>query len=302
MVRSAIVVAILGLALPGAAHAYGWPIKPFNRMHAVRGAFDDPRFHLAPNFTTTQSFHFGVDIAAPDGTPVYAVEPGIAVRGPDSVDVRRPDRRVFGYWHVQPVIRTGEHVRLHQLLGYVIPGWGHVHFDEAVAGSYRNPLRRGALTPYRESSAPVVDSISVVRLDGHSLQSVGAAAVSGTVALIADAYQLPTIAPAAPWNGARLTPSLLRWRLIPGNGDPPGLWHVAVDFRYRLLPGRDFSRVYAPGTYQNRPDRPGDYRFWLTTSFDTTALSDGVYWVDVQAENMAGMVGDDSIEITVANA
>jgi murein DD-endopeptidase MepM/ murein hydrolase activator NlpD len=76
MVRVALVVAILGLALPGAAHAYGWPVKPFDRMHPVRGTFDDPRFHLAPNFTTAQSFHSGVDISAPDDTPVYAVGPG----------------------------------------------------------------------------------------------------------------------------------------------------------------------------------------------------------------------------------
>ena len=301
MVRVALVVAILGLALPGAARAYGWPVKPFDRMHPVRGTFDDPRFHLAPNFTTAQSFHSGVDISAPDDTPVYAVEPGVAVRGLDSVNVRRPNRRVFGYWHVRPVVRTGEHVRLHQLLGYIIPGWSHVHFSETVAGSYRNPLRPGALTPYRELSAPVVDAISVARLDGHTLQSVASAAVSGTVALTADAYELPSIAPAPPWNRARIVPSLVRWRLVPGNGDPPSPWRVAADFRARLEPQSAFSRIYAPGTYQNKPNRPGDYRFWLTPAFDTSAVSDGTYWVEVQAVGSRGHVGDDSIEITVVN-
>jgi hypothetical protein len=147
------------------------------------------------------------------------------------VNVRRPNRRVFGYWHVRPAVRTGEHVRLHQLLGYIIPGWSHVHFSETVAGGYRNPLRPGALTPYRELSAPVVDAISVACLDGHTLQSVAPAAVSGTVALMADAYELPSIAPAPPWNRARLVPSLVRWRLVPGNGDPPSPWRVAADFR-----------------------------------------------------------------------
>jgi len=29
------------------AAAYGWPLKPFHKMHAIRGAFDDPRFHRA---------------------------------------------------------------------------------------------------------------------------------------------------------------------------------------------------------------------------------------------------------------
>lgn len=302
MLRVALVVAILGLALPGAARAYGWPVKPFNRMHAIRGTYNDPRFHLRPDLTTSASFHFGVDISVPDGTPVYAVEPGVVVRGPDAVSLRRPNRREFGYWHVRPVVRSGEHVRLHQLLGYVIPGWGHVHFAETVAGTYRNPLRHGALTPYRETATPVVDSISVERLDGHALQSVAPAAVSGTVAFVADAYQVPTIAPPAPWNRARLVPSLVRWRLIPANGDPPTPWRVAADFRYHLEPQSDFSAVYAPGTYQNKPNRPGDYRFWLTPSFDTTAVPNGAYFVDVQAANISGQVGDDSIAITIANA
>ena len=48
MLRVALVVAIVGLALPGAARAYGWPVKPFDQMHAVRGTFNDPRFHLRP--------------------------------------------------------------------------------------------------------------------------------------------------------------------------------------------------------------------------------------------------------------
>jgi len=302
MIRLALVVAMLGLALPGAARAYGWPVKPFDRMHPVRGSFDDPRFHLAPNLATTQSFHFGVDISAPDGTPVYAVESGLVVRGPVSVSLRRPNRREFGYWHVRPVVHSGQHVRLHQLLGYVLPGWGHVHFAETVAGTYRNPLRPGALTPYRERTPPVVDAVSVVRLDGHTLQSVAPAAVSGTVALLADAYELPTIAPDPPWNRARLVPSLVRWRLIPSNGDPPGPWRVAADFRYRLEPQSAFSRIYAPGTYQNKPNRPGDYRFWLTPSLDTTTLPDGVYFVDVQASDICGLVGDESIQITVVNS
>jgi murein DD-endopeptidase MepM/ murein hydrolase activator NlpD len=302
MLRVALVVAVLGLAVPSAAQAYGWPVKPFNRMHAIRGTFDDPRFHLRPDLTTAASFHFGVDIVAPDGSPVYAVEPGVVVRGPDSVNLRRPNRRAFGYWHVRPVVRTGQHVRLHQLLGYVIAGWGHVHFAETVAGHYRNPLRKGGLSPYRELSVPVVASISVVRLDGHLLQTVAAGAVSGEVGIIADAYELPSIAPPPPWNRAHLAPSLVRWRLIPGNGDPPGSWHVAADFRNRLLPAHDFSRIYAPGTYQNKPNRPGDYRFWLVSSLDTTTLPDGTYFVDVQAFDTRGGVGENTLAFTVVNS
>src|SRR5438105_1499880 len=132
-------------------------------------------------------------------------------------------------------IVRGTHVRMHQLLGYILPGWGHVHFAETVAGHYRNPLRRGALSPYREINTPIVDAISAERLDGHVLQSVGTT-VSGTIGLIADAYVLPSIEPPAPWNRARLVPSLVRWRLVPDDGDPPTPWRTAADFRFSLLP------------------------------------------------------------------
>ena len=301
MLRRIAAVAIVSLALPGVARAYGWPVKPFDEMHPIRGTFDDPRFHVSADLETYANFHFGVDIAVPDGTPVYAVEPGIIVRGPQSVSLRRPNRRVFGYWHVRPVVHTGEHVRLHQLLGYVVPGWGHVHFAETVAGRYRNPLRKGALTPYVDANTPVVSAIAVDQFDGHTLQAVGTGAVSGTIAIVADAYETPAMEPAPPWDRVRLVPSLVRWRLIPADGDPPTRWLVAADFRYRLLPASAFSAVYAPGTYQNKPNRPGKYRFWLARSFDTVVLPDGSYTIEVQASNMAGITGDAMLPITIAN-
>jgi len=300
MLRGLLVVVLAGLVAPSVAQAYGWPLKPFNRMHAIRGTFDDPRFHLAPDLTWKGSFHFGVDISAPDGTPVYAVEPGKVIRGPDSVSLRRPNRREFGYWHIRPVVSSGMHVRLHQLLGYVLPGWGHVHFAETVAGRYRNPLRPGALSPYRELNAPVVAAISVERIDGNALQAIGPE-VNGTVAVIADAYELPSVAPAPPWNRARLVPSVVRWRLIPSNGDPPSPWRTAADFRYRLLPASRYASIYAPGTYQNKANRPGDYRFWLTSSLDSTSLPNGTYWIEVQAQNLHGATGDNMLAITIAN-
>jgi hypothetical protein len=300
VLRVALVVLMAGLFAPAAARAYCWPVKPFDRMHPIRGTLDDPRFHVAPNLTEKGTFHFGVDIAAPDGTPVYAVEPGKVVSGLDHVDVRRPNRRAFGYWHIRPVVRTGMHVRMHQLLGYILPGWGHVHFAESVAGRYRNPLRKGALTPFRELYAPVVDAVSVVQPDGHALQDAGPD-VSGTIALVTDAYELPSIEPAPPWNRSRLVPSLVQWRLIPANGDPPTPWLTAADFRFRLLPGSLYASIYAPGTYQNKANRPGDYRFWLSQSFDTASLANGQYWVQVQASDMRGASGTNWVEITVAN-
>ena len=96
-------------------------------------------------------------------------------------------------------------------------------------------------------------------------------------------------------------PSVVRWRLIPANGDPPSPWHTVADFRYRLLPASLYASIYAPGTYQNKANRPGDYRFWLTQSLDTTSLANGSYWIDVQASNLGGAVGENQVVLNVAN-
>ena len=51
--------------------AYGWPVKPFHRQHPVRGFFGDPRIGMTPKGMLS-SFHFGIDVSCPNGTPVYA--------------------------------------------------------------------------------------------------------------------------------------------------------------------------------------------------------------------------------------
>ena len=58
--------------------AHGWPVKPFNRQHPVRGLLGDPRVGGGGG----KSFHFGVDVSALDGTAVHAVKGGrISING-----------------------------------------------------------------------------------------------------------------------------------------------------------------------------------------------------------------------------
>src|SRR5262245_16400694 len=72
-------VAAAGLAVsrrqpsPTEHYTYRWPVKPFSRQHPVRGFFGDPRIS---NHHRSHQFHFGIDISAPNGTPVYATISG----------------------------------------------------------------------------------------------------------------------------------------------------------------------------------------------------------------------------------
>jgi murein DD-endopeptidase MepM/ murein hydrolase activator NlpD len=273
--------------------SYGWPVKPFDRQHAVRGYFCDPRIA-----GRSRSFHFGIDVAAPDGTAVYAVAPGtVELEGPQNIAVIEPgEPRAFGYWHVRPGVRAGQRVRRHQLLGHIARGWGHVHFAERRDGRYWNPLRAGALTPFADFGAPVVDRI-VAERRGVLLD---AGALTGVVSLVAEAHDNPPISAPPPWQGLPVTPALVRWRLV-RRGREVVPWRVIADFRTTLPPKSRYGAVYARGTRQNHPNQPGRYRFKLAAAWDTREHPDGRYRLDVEAADIRANASRDHLLLVVVN-
>jgi murein DD-endopeptidase MepM/ murein hydrolase activator NlpD len=259
------------------APAYDWPVKPFDRQHPVRAFLDDPRI----GHEGGESFHFGIDVAAPDGTPVYAVAGGELYLSHGSLCVVAGSGHTFGYWHVRAAagLRERQLVRRHQLLGTIAPGWGHVHFDERIGRVYVNPLRPGALGPYTDPVAPTVSSLSVLR-EGRS------------VALVVRAHD--TTWPPVPgaWAREPVTPALLRWRLGTTGG-----WHVAADFRRRVLDRHAFGSVYAPGTRQNHEGASGSFAFYLARSWHPV---DGTYRIQVQAADTRGNRATAEVRLTFA--
>ena len=301
MGRVAVIVAAFACAAalaPGAL-AYNWPLRPFDAQHPVRGNFNDPRIAPSPD-GMSESFHFGIDISAPDYTWVYSVSKGRAVTRGNTVRVRMRVRGVmheYAYWHIWPFVDTGDTIRLHQRLGQIAPGYLHVHFAEVLAGRIVNPLRRGALAPYVDRTAPVVAGATFATEDGAAESP---SAVSGVVDLLASVYDLPPIAPPPPWNAVKLSPATISWRIVQGTVEMMP-WDLAVDFGGTLLPRSLFTDVYAPGTKQNKKLRPGNLVFYLQHEFDTHALVNGPYELEITASDTRGNTGSARVPFTVAN-
>jgi hypothetical protein len=291
--RLAIVLGVVALLAPAAASAYSWPIRPFYEQHAIRGYFNDPRLS-GPE----QGFHFGVDISAPDGTPVYAVTSGYArVRGMavSVIPWRRGVPRL-SYWHVVPVVSSRQYVRKFELIGHVAPGAGHVHLAEWKNGTYINPLRIGGLAPYIDDTVPRIPRVTFYA----SGQSIRPDALRGIVDLTADSFDVSPMPIPAPWEQAILSPALIRWRVLQGE-NTIGNWTNAVDFRRYVLPFSLYDFVYAPGTFQNRPNRHGRYEYYLAHLFDTHLLPNGSYTLQVEAWDEQQNVGQASFAFTVVN-
>jgi len=284
------------LVLPASAGAtYSWPLKPFDRQHAVRSFFDDPR----AEGTGVSSFHFGIDISARDGTPVYAVAPGVVRLQPDALAlVADTGDRTFSYWHVAPVVADGARVAAGDEIGTIKAGFAHVHFTEIHGDRYVNPLRPGGIVPYVDSTSPtVVGLFAAVSTHKQPLDALG-----GKVDLLVDTYDTPPPPlPAPPWNLTRVAPAYIRWRLIP-EGQASARWHTALDFRSFLVPKETFASIYAPWTTLNRPSQPAHLVYYLAHSWDTTRMTNGRYRLQVAVFDSQGNSARAGLWVTIANA
>ena len=186
-------------------------------------------------------------------------------------------------------------MRKHQLLGHVAKTWGHVHFAEGRR-ALRNPLREGALTPFHDFGAPVIDRI-VAERGGRVLQP---GALIGVVNLIAVAHDNPPISAPPPWRGLPVTPALVRWRLV-RDGRAVIPWRVAANFRTTLRNAFAFPEIYAGGTRQNHPNARGRYRFWLARAWDTRHHRDGRYRLDVEVADVRGDSSRGHLELVLLN-
>jgi Peptidase family M23 len=266
----------------GVRPGYGWPIKPFNRQHPVRANLNDPR----NGDGDAKSFHFGIDISAPDGTAVYAIEPGQAfvTRGRMAVAVKGA-RRTFGYWHIMPAVRNHQSIRVHQLLGYICSNDGggqHVHLAERVGADYLNPLRPGGIGPYVDRTPPTVVSVEFLSRG----REVNANQLKGRVDIIAEISDTTPMLVPAPWSRLPVTAARIRWSLTHGSRQIRAP-RTVIDSDH-MLPGKMYDTVFAPGTSQNYVGQPGHYRYYLVRGLKTSPLPQGVSHLRIETLDARG--------------
>ena len=252
-------------------------------------------------------FHNGIDIAAPEGTPVYPVISGTArlIDGA-AVLVRSPGHK-FQYFHIHPAVHNGQHVlALRTVLGYVIHAANHVHLTEIRGRRVWNPLAQGGIAPYADRTTPTVDAI-FARPAG-SLVPLNTETLCGTVSLVVAAHDKPPVPVPGTFAGYPVSPSLLTWTLTRLDG----LVYVPIvrvaDFRTTLPIERNFWNVYARGSYQNAPRfsnqqfaMPGYFLYDLASTFDTRSYPNGVYEARVHVSDMRGNWSEGAQQFRVEN-
>lgn len=283
------------------AFSYHWPIKPFNRQHPIRGAFGDPRTlnkdgpfgTTGPKDPGSYSFHTGIDIAAPPGTPVYPVVSGKVVRiTPHEIRVDSSHDRMFDYWHLRWNVQVGQDVVAEQtVLGWIQQPSNAVHVGEVDGRHGINPLERGRIAPYSDHTTPRIVSLDVEKAGAPPDRTRGGkVAVDDKLAI--EAFDPPAVPIPGPWAGMPQTPALVQWRLRTDRHW--SRWHIAIDFREIIPHNYDFWRVYAPGTYQNFPVFDHKYgwkvrgRYLFKIGLDLHTLSPGAYELEARVADVRG--------------
>jgi hypothetical protein len=297
------------------AAGFGWPVKPFHRPHPLRSHFGDPRtrFDAPPTMRGLMTsggsfaFHQGIDIYAPNGAPVYPVVPGVVSHVDDhKVVVTTDEGARFEFWHIKPRVVLGTRVDAYRtVLGRIARPFEHVHLTVVEHGHVVNPLVRGRLTPYRDTTRPSVEAITFRRgqheLFGNFL--------SGRVSIVAEARDLPELHIPGIWRDLAVTPALITWRIQKWTGNVVERG-VARDVRSTVPENAAFWSTYARGTFQNMAVfgnhysrlQGGRYLFKLTPlPFNTRRLEDGVYELVVTAKDMRGNSGSLARRFTVHN-
>jgi len=146
-----------------------------------------------------------------------------------------------------------------------------------------NPLRRGAMGPYADTTRPKVFRFTT-ELDG---QPVAPAAGDPFTLVVEPGDETPLAVP-RPWHDLPVMPAIVRWRILDARGHAKTGWRTSVDFRETIPSASEFDRIWAVGVTQNHVRDPGRYRLALTRRGELSSLQPGLYVVEIGVADTGG--------------
>ena len=318
----------------------GWPVRPHDRQHPVRGSFLDPR----PDPKLGAVYHTGVDVAVRDDRPepgaprdrthrVYAIEGGVVEQATAPGVCGNVRVGHFGYGHVDARVSVGDRVRAGQLIGWTCRGWWHLHLTEWIfepGGRRRlvNPLRpAGKLKPFADKAPPVIHEVrfhlpaeprwtrragtfAVLPHAGRRLDRTRLAGIVDVRAHVSDPQSFIGWFRDVPELAAPHHPYRLGLLLVDRRSERIVLRRTV--FLSLTEPPFAAGQHYAPGTVQNLSAkacvsgrRPCDGSYWFRLFqkpyWDTTRLRNGSYLLVVRAWDASGNRARRDVPIAIAN-
>ncbi len=287
---------------------FGWPLRPFRHPHVIRATFGEPRGILDLGLSGVKLsgavrmryrnhankiaplgrrvIHTGIDIVARDGTAVYAVQSGVALRRGQGYETHLSIGD-FEYWHLQGAVPSGTKVTAFRtVIGRVYPGQHHLHLTRLTrAGDQAmNPLVQGGITPYRDSAPPRIGALIAFDATGAR---VPLWALKGPVVLATNTYDVQSL--------GRTHTGVFRlgYTLFPRRSRRPVVGPVPV-VEFDALPAPGVGDVlYTPSSTRHAFAT----RFWIRLTdrspsadgfLHTEDLSPGLYRLVVQAADAKG--------------
>ncbi len=149
-----------GALPPGLPGGSGAPVNTATPLGASRGLSPYGSWQAAPRPSRALFMHEGIDLVAPNGTPIYAAADGVVVgAGPNGrygnwIRIDHDPRLSTVYGHLQgfaPGIEVGETVVKGELIGFVgstgRSTGSHLHFEVLSDGKPVNPITYPELKP-----------------------------------------------------------------------------------------------------------------------------------------------------------
>ncbi|MEE9442211.1 MAG: M23 family metallopeptidase [candidate division Zixibacteria bacterium] len=329
-----IFVVCLIISMPLSSMALDWPIKDANMKHQIGNSHGEFQFYGGQPY-----FHPGIDILAPAGTPVYAVESGY-VKAVLTTSADLHWRVVIGdnkgadecdgwlYAHLDEssiTVEEGQWIEAGTMIGrlvkWPVAGFHHLHFAKVRHSGkvwdsnwkfIGNPLDE--LDPLDDKIAPVFENAIGNRLLAFSVNESEyyfneGEALSGDVDIIARVYDYIND------ENWKVAPYQIEYMIA---GKATIKWTNAVNFTGNIDFDKNVEVIYkrdqlcsTRGNYDYRQffhvitNTDGDDKIEKSDagfSWETGKFPDGQYTIYIRAADKAGNATVASMDVTVANS